>query len=264
MVTQSDPQHWAEIGNSYLDLLKKCLTRHTGEEVFLAPPLTLPYSTEQLRVGKFAHQDADTMVGRPRLDNLQRCVETVLADGVPGDLMETGVWRGGCCILMRAVLRVWGDQDRIVWLADSFAGLPAPDTARYPQDAIYGTDAAKRYIAELAYPLAIGIDEVRSRFTRYGLLDDQVRFLAGYFAETLPTAPVGDLAVLRLDGDMYQSTMEALTFLYGKLSAGGFCVIDDYYALDSCRSAVTDFRASHGVTDPIERIDWSGVFWRKG
>jgi hypothetical protein len=201
--------------------------------------------------------DAETMIGLVRLDNLQRCVEDVLRDGVPGDLIETGVWRGGATIFMRAVLAAYGDASRKVWVADSFAGLPRPDPARAPLDA---GDTLWAFSADLAVPL----ETVKANFARYGLLDDRVRFLAGWFKDTLPGAPIERLAVMRLDGDMYESTMDALTALYPKLSRGGYVIVDDYGALETCRAAVHDFRARNGVEDPIRKIDWTGVYWRRG
>lgn len=200
--------------------------------------------------------EAETMIGMVRLDNIQHCIETVLRDGVPGDLIETGVWRGGATIFMRAVLAAYGDPSRIVWAADSFEGLPKPDAAKSPLDA---GDTAWAFSAELA----VSLDAVKANFARYGLLDDRVRFLVGWFKDTLPVAPIERLAVMRLDGDMYESTMDALTALYPKLSPGGFVLIDDYGALPNCRAAVHDFRNRFGITDPIEQVDWTGVFWRR-
>ena len=105
--------------------------------------------------------------------------------------------------------------------------------------------------------------QVEANFRRYGLLDDQVVFLKGWFKDTLPTAPIDTLAILRLDGDMYGSTIDALSALYSKLSIGGFCIVDDYGVVDSCKQAVTDFRADHGITADLHVIDSSGRFWRK-
>ena len=104
---------------------------------------------------------------------------------------------------------------------------------------------------------------VRANFQRYGLLDDQVRFVPGWFKDTLHDAPIQQIAVLRLDGDLYESTIQALDGLYERLSPGGFCIIDDYHALDSCKQAVTDYRTKHGITAEIKEIDGTGVFWRK-
>jgi len=234
----------------YLDLLAGSLCRD------LFPEMELEVPTDVRAEGRDWPADAETMIGRRRLDNLADCLTTVLDDGVPGDLMETGVWRGGATILMRGALEAWGSRDRSVWVADSFQGLPAPDATAWPADAgvdLSGVDA-----------LAVSRAEVEANFTRYGLLDDQVRFLEGWFADTLPTAPMQRLALLRLDGDLYQSTWEALEHLYPKLSAGGIVIVDDYGAFEPCRQAVTDYRARHGITDDIVEVDWTGVWWRRG
>ncbi|MDH5235997.1 MAG: TylF/MycF family methyltransferase, partial [Acidimicrobiia bacterium] len=178
-----------------------------------------------------------------------------LDDGVPGDFVETGVWRGGVCILLRAVLAAYGDLDRTVWVADSFQGIPGPDGERYPADE--GIDFS-------GIPaLAVSADQVRANFERYGLLDDQVRFLEGWFEETLATAPIDQVALLRLDGDLYQSTMDAMRALYPKVTVGGYVIVDDYLAWDGCRAAIDDYRTTHGIDDEMVEIDWAGVYWRR-
>jgi O-methyltransferase len=200
-------------------------------------------------------EEAETMIGMERLTSLQHCVETVLADDIPGDLIECGVWRGGACILMRAVLAAHGDKTRRVWVADSFQGLPRPDAKNYKADK--GLNASV-----FAGILCVSETEVRANFERYGLLDDQVRFLPGWFKDTLPDAAIDRIAVLRLDGDLYESTIQALDALYPRLSPGGFCIIDDY-EISACRQAVTDYREKHGVTAEIVDIDGTGSLWRK-
>jgi len=195
------------------------------------------------------------MIGQKRIENLRFCVETALQEGVPGDLIETGVWRGGATIFMRGILKAYGIRDRKVWVADSFAGLPPPDPAQYPADA----GDPHHSIAVLA----ISLEEVQENFRNYGLLDDQVRFLKGWFKDTLPTAPIQRLAVVRLDGDMYESTMDGLKNLYPKLSPGGFLIIDDYNAVPGCKQAVTDYRQGNGIQAAIQTIDTTGVFWKK-
>jgi hypothetical protein len=229
----------------YLDLMSKSLTD------WLYDQFGEPVRAE----GRDWPARAHTMIGLKRLANVRECVETVLADNVPGDLIESGVWRGGTTIFMRAILKVHGVTDRLVWVADSFAGLPPPDLARYPLD---------RGITLHQFPqLAITLERVRDNFRRYGLLDEQVRFLKGWFRDTLPHAPIERLAVLRLDGDLYESTIQALEGLYDKLSAGGYLIVDDYGNVAACRQAVHDFRERRGINAPIRPIDWAGVYWRR-
>lgn len=198
---------------------------------------------------------AHTMLGMRRLQHLRACVETILHEGIPGDFIETGVWKGGSCIMMRGILKAWGDTVRTVWVADSFQGLPKPDAAVHPLD----EGDSLHSFRDLAIPL----EQVQDNFRNYGLLDHQVRFLPGWFCDTLPRAPVESLALLRLDGDMYESTIDALDALYGKLQPGGFCIVDDYGCIPACRAAVHDFRKYHGINDPMHVIDWTGAYWRK-
>jgi len=208
-----------------------------------------------MQIGKGWPLRAHTMIGMMRLDNLQHCVETVIKEDVPGDLIETGVWRGGACILMRAILKAYGDTSRTVWLADSFSGLPRPNAALYP------ADSKDKHYTYRDF-LAVSRSEVEDNFRRYDLFDDQVAFLEGWFKDTLPSAPIDRLAVLRLDGDMYESTIQALDALYEKVSPGGFVIVDDYF-LKGCREAVTDFRSANRINDAIVDIDGRGAFWRK-
>lgn len=265
----------------YLELLKRCLTRtifadEDYNELVLVRdgwqrlPARMvaavarkakvrlihanPPRLESRLLGRDWPQHGETMVGMARLDNLQLCVETVLADSVPGDLIETGVWRGGSCILMKAVLAANGDDTRRVWVADSFEGLPRPNAEKYPADR--GIDLWKQD------RLAVSVDDVKRNFERYGLLDDQVQFLVGWFSETLAKAPIERLAVLRLDGDLYESTMDALTALYPKLSPGGYVIVDDYN-IPACQRAIEDYRATNDITDEILPIDGWAVYWRR-
>ena len=196
-----------------------------------------------------------TMTGRKRLDNVQACVRTVIQDGIEGDLIETGVWRGGTIILMKAALAHYGVRGRIVWAADSFEGLPRADNAIDRVDASYN-------LSGFEY-LQVSLEHVRDNVARFGLLDDDVRFLKGWFADTLPAAPIERLAVLRLDGDMYASTRDALLPLYPKVSSGGFVIVDDYHSWPGCRRAIDEYRAEHEITAPLVAVDDQAVWWRK-
>jgi O-methyltransferase len=264
-----------DVRSLYLDLLRRNLTRYGMHERMpsqwplrrrllfkavntLTPVLRGMNSSDQRKreLGLDWPAEAETMIGMQRLTSLQQCVETVLAEGVPGDLIECGVWRGGACILMRAVLAAYGDEARSVWLADSFQGVPRSDPANYKADKGIRADFA-------AGILGVSEAEVRANFERYGLLDERVRFLPGWFKDTLHDAPIERIAVLRLDGDLYESTIQALDALYPRLSPGGFCIVDDYQAVKACEMAVTDYRTKHGITEEIVDIDGTGVLWRK-
>ncbi|MBU2621297.1 MAG: TylF/MycF family methyltransferase [Proteobacteria bacterium] len=202
-----------------------------------------------------ATEVAHTMIGGKRLDNIHRCLDVIMRDRVPGDVMETGVWRGGAVVFMRGYLAAYNMTDRTVWAADSFAGLPKPAT---PEDAGYD------FSVDVHPILAISLEEVQQLFAKYGLLDEQVQFVKGWFHESLPNVPVKELALLRLDGDLYKSTRDALVNLYHKVVPGGFIIIDDYGDFQPCQKAVDEFRLQNNIREPIERIDWTGVFWRKG
>jgi hypothetical protein len=243
--------------NLYLVLMKKCLLNliHTDPEEMIQFQKWQGTRIFFREEGKDWPQKAHTMIGVKRLDNLHYCVEQVIKNNIPGDLIETGVWRGGATILMRAILKAYGIVDRKVWVADSFEGLPPPDVEKYPQD--------ENFDFSIHPELAISVEEVKKNFNTYGLLDDQVEFLVGWFKDTLPAAPIERVAVLRLDGDLYESTMDALTALYPKLSVGGYAIIDDYKAVKPCKEAVLDYRQKYNLDEEIIEIDWAGVYWKK-
>ncbi|HEY7533899.1 MAG TPA: TylF/MycF family methyltransferase [Nitrospiraceae bacterium] len=261
----------------YLDLLKRALTNwiHGHEEWVAVEPSGIrgklfralcPDGCTLVTPKRFdpekrsAGQDwpppviAHTMIGIKRLDNLQSCIEQVIADDISGDLIETGVWKGGSTIFMRGVLKAYGVQDRRVWVADSFEGLPAPDLRQFPEDA-----GDTHYTFD---SLRVPMERVKENFDAYGLLDSQVCFLKGWFKDTLPRAPIDRLSILRLDGDMYESTMVALQSLYPKLSIGGFLIVDDY-CIPTCAKAIHDYRYANQIAEEIVPIDGTGVYWRR-
>jgi hypothetical protein len=195
---------------------------------------------------------AYTMIGSMRLDNLHKALDTITNNNVPGDIIETGVWRGGACIFANGYLKVNGIKNRKVWALDSFEGLPEPDEVNYPLD--------KGDIHHLMTSLEVSLETVKKNFESLDLLDDNVIFVKGYFSDTVPTLKIGPIAILRLDGDMYESTIVVLNHLYPKLSDGGIIIIDDW-GLPNCRKAVEDYRAQHNITERIIDIDGVGVYW---
>lgn len=254
----------AQLRMAYLDLLKLCLCDLTGTRTssvartFEGDVMSRELDGDQLRF-RTAGMDWPlhglTMVGLARLDDLQRCVESVVHDRVSGDMIEAGTWRGGSSILMRATLDSLGEDNRTVWVADSFQGFP--DAGRVDSDD-YDLAADLAAIDFLAVPL----DEVRASFARFGL-ERGVSFIPGFFEETLTRLGDRQWSIVRLDGDTYDATRLSLEALYPSLSSGGYLIADDYFQIDPCREAVDDFRREHGISEPLHQVDWSCARWRR-
>lgn len=202
---------------------------------------------------------AHSMIGYYRMKNIQTLAEIIFRENIQGDFIETGVWRGGACIFMQAVLKAYNQTHRNVWVADSFEGLPKPNIELYPQD--------KDNDLSIHPQLAVSLEQVKENFRKYDLLNHNVRFLKGWFKDTLPKAPIDKIALLRLDGDYYESTMDSLNNLYHKVVSGGFIVIDDANAPgQGAASAVNDFLSYNKIrlmASDVLKIDEHAVYWRK-
>jgi len=253
------------VSDLYIDLLKKKLSDYRdyeydyfvptekkqyqeGEEILCK---VKKYSPIKRATGADQPTQAETMIGLLRLNNLEKLFKILLEEKIEGDCLEAGVWKGGASIFMNALNKVLDNSNRKIWVADSFEGLPkstlAPDL-KYNWDSPY---------------LKVSLEEVKKNFRRYNLLDENVHFVKGWFCDTLPSIAVEKIALLRLDGDMYESTLDILNNLYHKVVPGGFIVVDDYSGIDSCSLAVDEFRAKYNISDEIIKIDWTGVYWRK-
>jgi hypothetical protein len=190
-----------------------------------------------------------TLLSRSQLDLVEKAVLMVEERGVPGDFIEAGVWRGGVIILMRALLSAYRIPGRKVFAADSFAGIPKNLRARNdPVDAW-----RDRWVAS--------VDEVRANIERFGLLDDRIEFVVGFFADSLKNLSGRQFALMRLDSDSYDSVEESLVYLYPLLSKGGVIIIDDWH-LVGCKAAVMNYRARYGVEEEIQVQD-GNAYWVK-
>lgn len=238
----------------YLDMVQNCVINTIYEDPNQDRWRPHEYNKDLREMGRDWPTQAHSMIGNRRMSNLREIAECILECNIPGDLIETGVWRGGACIMMRAVLKAYGDTTRRVFVADSFCGLPAPN----PDIAADAGDEHYTFSE-----LFVSSEQVRANFAKYDLLDSQVCFLEGWFSDTLPTAPIDQIALLRLDGDMYESTMDALNALFDKVTPGGFVIVDDYGAVAGCQRAILEFRKQRNIEDPLYDIDGYGAFWRK-
>lgn len=259
----------------YLDLLAKSLTNYEPEPFYefepyndfenkelttsinliknegLAVCSVSKYNPLDRELGKDWPKKGETMVGIKRLQNLQYCVNEIAKNQIEGDFLEAGVWRGGASIFLNALNQVFCDAQKTIWVADSFEGLPKSSL-----------DQDKKYDFTIYDELSVPLEQVKKNFEKYNLLTPNVKFIKGWFKDTLPNLNVKKLSLLRMDGDLYESTMDILNNLYHKVSIGGYIIVDDY-CLDCCVQAITDFRKRHNITDEIKTIDWTGVYWQK-
>lgn len=299
----------------YLDVLKRSLCNMIYYES--SHPIHIYGPDKKIKLANGFHlysrvhgedlpANAMSMIGMKRMNNIQGCIENVLKNKIPGDLIETGACKGGATIFMRGCLKAMGNKTRKVFVCDTFS-MPEPSGSwivhviigwitnllvSIPSKAFRGKLINALWKAQKDFPQSdgeLGEDEqafaafllrnlihlrpvpsvqkayehVKSNFARYGLLDDRVVFLKGWFSETIPSAPIKNIAVLRMDGDTYESTIDALNMCYPKLSSGGYCIVDDYWSLEDCKRAVDEYRATHGITEPIVRIDGLSCYWQR-
>lgn len=198
-----------------------------------------------------------TMTGPERMYALYGAVRHIARHGIPGAVVECGVWRGGSAMLAALTLLAVGDV-RELWLYDTFEGMPppgeadfAPQLGRHADELLSGDDglaAGTRAVASL--------DVVRANMARTGYPDDQTRYVKGKVEETIPAQAPSRIALLRLDTDWYESTRHELEHLYPRLQSGGILIIDDYGWWDGARKAVDEFFADRCVF--LTRIDQTG------
>lgn len=206
-----------------------------------------------------------TMTTPKRCSVLWDICQSTLRNNVPGAFVECGVWKGGSAAIMGLALRHAGPM-RPLHLFDSFEGLPQPGKQDGEAAAAYSEGQAGGALTSI-HKCEASLAEVRGYLIdRLRLPQKELFFHVGWFQNTVPVvAPqIGPIAVLRLDGDWYESTRICLEHLYPLISPGGALLLDDYYCWAGCRKATDEFRAKQGISTPISRIDREAVFWRKG
>ena len=209
-----------------------------------------PFPDDSLRnYTEFAH----TLLGRDRLDHLEKCIRTIFAEKIQGDFLQAGCWRGGSAIFLQGLQHALGKGCRKFWIADSFQGLPKSEHA-----ADQGFPMDKSVLPFLNVDRA----QVESLFQRYDLWDENIEILEGWFEETLNCPPIQSLSLLHIDADLYSSTKCVLESCYQLVTEGGFVVIDDYGKLPPCKEAVDEFLAKQRLAPSLEAIGEHAVGWR--
>ena len=240
----------------YLDMVRKCVAGMIYRDPSMAPWNNGIFDEEARTNGGDWPSQAHTMIGDTRLRNIETLANKIFEDNIPGDFIVTGVWRGGACIFMNAIFEANNISDRKVFVCDSFEGLPPPDPK-------YSADNGDNHHTLHSF-LAVSLEQVKTNFERYNLLNGRAVFAKGFFRDTMPELvnEIDKIALLRLDGDMYESTIDVLNYMYPKVSIGGYIIVDDW-KLPNCRAAIEDYTKANNFTPNTIVIDGSSVYWKK-
>lgn len=245
---------------AYLGLAVRPLARLGWRPVGGVPLDAVP------RGGRFGYDDeariraaaarvaSHSMTTFERLATLWQQVTYLDRAGIAGDFVECGVWKGGAVGMMALAHRAGGGEaSRVIHLFDSFEGLPAP---RAEVDGA----AAARYAGECVGTLGENRELLEGRI---GYPAQLLRYHVGWFEATVPAAApgIGGIALLRLDGDWYESTRVCLESLYPKVVPGGVVVVDDYGHWQGCRQAVDEYLAGLGEPVLMHHVDYTCRCW---
>jgi O-methyltransferase len=195
-----------------------------------------------------------TMTSRERMYALYEGVRYVSHRGVPGAIVECGVWRGGSVMLAAHTLLALDDQ-RDIWLYDTFEGMPEPTAGDVAAD---GAGVAEQWRTSGGDWCRSSLDECRRNVESTGIAPGRLHFVQGKVEDTLPEQAPGPIALLRLDTDWYDSSRHELEHLYPLLAPGGVLIVDDYGRWQGQRLAVDEYCKEHGITLLLNRIDGPG------
>jgi hypothetical protein len=193
-----------------------------------------------------------TMVPRDALVDLACLVQAVLAYEIPGDFVECGVWRGGASLLMAELLRRAGVRDRKVWMFDSFEGLPPPQEIDGEEALAYAQNTDSPWYHDNC---RASVEEVQRLADAMGLAP-YTEIVKGWFDQTLPACRrrIGPIAILRIDGNWYDSVRCCLENLYDQVVEDGFVIAHTYYTYDGCALAVNEFLGERRLAHRVEGI----------
>jgi hypothetical protein len=221
----------------------------------------LPPDFDELTTRIFNTVNPYTMTSPERVAALVEAVRYVVANEIPGDFIECGVWRGGSSMAAALALKELGDESRELWLYDTYEGMSAPtdedvDVAGQSAD----TKFSQRQLTDDSSEWCRSpIDDVRQNLESTGYPADKVHFIKGKVQDTIPgTMPSGPVAILRLDTDWYESTRHEMQHLYPALVKNGVLILDDYGYWQGARKAVDEYFATHNIRPLMGRVDFAG------
>jgi O-methyltransferase len=248
---------------AYLEMIKSMVsaTAFNEAELSITPENSVqknngkPFDLNLRKGGRDWTLLGATMTGWKRLDNVRKLLTDVIQSNIPGDYIETGVWRGGSSVFARAVITAHGEQEkRVSYVCDSFSGLPPGDRRLDQKDRSWDNTP---YL-EVPYEI------VANNFMKHNVLDHNVVFAKGFFRDSIGplSKKIKALSIMRLDGDMYESTVDVLYHLYEKLQIGGYVIIDDWFGFPA-KTACEDFFQAHGISPEVIPIDNIAAYWKK-
>ena len=207
-----------------------------------------------------------TMTSPERLYGLYKATRFVVEAGIPGDIVECGVWKGGSMMMIALTLLSLDVRDRRLVLFDTYEGLPKPDPEKDIN--IWGGSAhdgwAQHRISDESSTWARSpLEEVKANMASTGYSEDQLTYVVGMVEQTIPEQAPDQIALLRLDTDWYASTKHEMVELYPRLSPGGVLIIDDYGHFAGARQAVDEYLSESGTTLLLNRLDYSGRLAQK-
>jgi hypothetical protein len=223
----------------------------------MAASLALPATAAEAEI--YQQVQPYTMTSTERVLASIRAVDHVVENGIGGDIVECGVWRGGSMMAMAYALLRRGETGRTLYLYDTFSGMsaPTPRDVQFdgaPADVLLASSGRDTYIWGVA-----ALDEVRRNLETTGYPMDKVRFVLGPVEETIPQTISQSIAILRLDTDWYESTRHELVHLYPSLCGGGILIVDDYGHWRGSKEATDEYFAQIEPRPAFHRIDYTGV-----
>jgi hypothetical protein len=222
-------------------------------------PLPLPLDVSPGDERILRRVAACTMTSVERQLALLQAVRYVVRRGIPGSFVECGVWKGGSMMATALTLMEEGDTARELYLFDTFEGMSAPTEADRTADGTLASVHLERDEEGTGYWCRAGIEEVEANMASTGYPTERIHYLKGPVERTIPEQlPPGQVALLRLDTDWYESTRHELAHLFPKLAPGGVLIVDDYGHWQGARKAVDEYLATLPTVPYLHRIDYTG------
>jgi hypothetical protein len=235
--------------------VRRLRTRHDGDAKTDPEPHAFPFDFDEADKELYRRVGEYTMTTPPRVFGLVRAVEYVVGRGVPGAIVECGVWRGGSMMAAALTLLRLEITERELYLYDTFAGMPPPSEVDTTRSGVRAADLLAQEDEDSHIWAIASLSDVRAAVLSTGYPEERIHFVEGLVEETLPAAAPEEIALLRLDTDWYSSTKHELEQLYPRLAPGGVLILDDYGHWQGARRAVDEYLDEHRVTLLLNRVD---------